>query len=123
MENNTKYSKSNDFNDFFTCVDEEIMVKIKNYTFLDVEYLGHDLAKTKMYDRNAFILPREKDIVINMLEYYLNHKYSKFFKKTEYLCNEKEKICICNINADDLRKIYDGPYYIPNKKYISWFKL
>ena len=123
MGNNTQCSKNNDFNDFFTCVDEEIMVKIKNYKFLEVEYLDIDLAKAKMYDRNAFKLPREKDIVNNMLEYYLNHKYSKLFKKTEYLCNEKEKVCICNIHADDFRKIYDGPYYRPDKKYISWFKL
>lgn len=124
MGNNTQCSKSNDFNDFFTCVDEEIMVNLrKNYIILDVEYLGLDLVKTKMYDRNAFILPREKDIVNNMLKYYLNHKYSKSFKKIEYLCNEKEKVCICNIHADDLRKIYDGVNYIPNKKYISWFKL
>jgi hypothetical protein len=123
MINNTQCSKRNDFNDFFNCVDEEIMVNLRNnYLILNVEYLALDLAKKKMYDRNAFILPREKDIVINMLEYYLNHKYRNFFKKTEYLCNEKEKICICNINADDLRKIYDVNY-IPNKKYISWFKL
>jgi len=24
-------------------------------------------------------------------------------------------------HADDFRKIYDGAYYKPNKKYISWF--
>jgi len=127
MGNNTQCYKSNDFidlNDFFTCIDEEIIVNLrKNYKILDVEYLDLDLANAKMYDRNAFKLPRKKGIVNNMLEYYLNHKYSKLFKKTEYLCNEKEKVCICNIHADDFRKINDGINYIPNKKYISWFKL
>lgn len=125
MVNNTQCSKSNDFNDFFTCVDKEIMVNLRNnyYKIIDVDFLDTDLVRSKMNDRNAFKLPKEKEIVNNMLEYYLNHKYSKLFKKTEYLCNEKEKVCICNINADNLRKIYDGVNYIPNKKYITWFKI
>lgn len=121
MGNNIQRPKSDDF---FTVVDEEIMVDLKNnYKILDVDYLDTDLVHAKMYDRTAFVLPRKKEIVNNMLEYYLNHKDSEIYKKTEYLCNEKEKICICNTHADDLKKIYDGAYYIPNKKYISWFKL
>ena len=121
MGNNIQNPKSNDF---FTCVDEEIIVDLKNnYKILDVDYLDPDLVHAKMYDRTVFVLPRKKEIVNNMLEYYLNHKDSEIYKKTEYLCNEKEKICICNTHADDLRKIYDEIYYIPNKKYISWFKL
>ena len=66
MVNSTNVQKNNDYNDyndFFTCIDEEIMVKIKNYKFLEVEYLDLDLAKAKMNDRNAFKLPREKNIV------------------------------------------------------------
>jgi len=121
MGNNIQCSKSNDF---FTVVDEEIIVDLKNnYTILYVDYLDADLVHAKMYDRNAFVLPRKKEIVNNMLEYYLNNKESEIYNKTEYLCNEKEKICICNSHADDFRKIYDGVNYKPNKKYISWFKL
>ena len=66
-------------------------------------------------------LPPKKDIVNNMLEYYLNHKDIEIYKKTEYLCNVKEKVCICNTHADDLRKVYDGVNYKSNEKYISWF--
>ena len=33
-----------------------------------------------------------------------------------------KKICICNIHADDFRKIYDGINYKQNTKYISWCK-
>jgi hypothetical protein len=51
-------------------------MKSKNYKILEVEYLDLDLANAKMYDRNAFKLPREKNIVKTMLDYYLNHKYS-----------------------------------------------
>jgi hypothetical protein len=119
--NNIQCSKSNDL---FTTIDDENIVDLrKNYKIIDVDYLDLDLVHAKMYDRNVFVLPRKKDIVNNMLEYYLNHKDSEIYKKTEYLCNEKEKICICNTQADDFRKIYDGVYYKPDKKYISWFKL
>jgi hypothetical protein len=109
-------------NDFFTTIDDENIVDLrKNYKIIDVEYLDPDLVRFKMYDRNAFLLPIKRDIVNNMLKYYLNHKQSETYKKTEYLCNEKEKVCICNTNAADFRKMYDGHYYKPEKKYISWF--
>lgn len=39
-----------------------------------------------------------------MLNYYLNHKDKPIYKKTDYLCNEKEKLCICNIHAEDFEK-------------------
>lgn len=121
MGNNVQSSKSNDF---YTAIDEENMVYLRNnYQILYVDYLDIDLVKIKMYDRNVFVLPRKKEIINNMLEYYLNHKDSEIYKKTEYLCNEKEKICICNTHAADFRKIYDGIYYNPDKKYISWFKI
>jgi hypothetical protein len=57
-----------------------------------------------------------------MLEYYLNDKDESIYKKTEYLCNEKEQICICNNHAETFRKIYDGINYRPKLKYISWCK-
>lgn len=57
-----------------------------------------------------------------MLEYYLNDKDKSIYKKTDYLCNKKEKFCICNTHADDFRKIYDGINYSPNIKYVSWCK-
>jgi len=64
---------------------------------------------------------------------YLKNEYKYFtfifikkdkaiYKKTDYLCNKKEKICICNIHADDLRKIYEGNNYDKPSKYISWYK-
>ena len=122
MGNNIHCSKSNNFDDFFIDIDEEKIVDLKNnYKIIHVDYLDPDLVHSGMYDRNVFVLPRKKDIVNNMLDYYLNHKDTEIYKKTDYLCNEKEKICICNTHADDFRKIYDGIHYIPEKKYISWF--
>jgi hypothetical protein len=71
MGNNIQRPKSNDF---FTVVDEEIIVDLKNYKILYVDYLDADLVHAKMYDRNAFVLPRKKEIVNNMLEYYLEQR-------------------------------------------------
>jgi len=48
MGNNIQRPKSNDF---FTFVDEEIIVDLKNnYKILDVDYLDPDLVHAKMYD-------------------------------------------------------------------------
>ena len=37
------------------------------------------------------------------------------------VCNQEEKICICNVHAEDFRKIYDRNNYKQGDKYISWF--
>lgn len=123
-KNDNKSKNDNKINDHFTNLDEENLTNIKNnYTIIYVDYLDHDLVHAGMYDGNVFVLPKKKYIVNNMLEYYLNHEDRAIYKKTDYLCNEKEKICICNTHAEDLRKIYDGIYYKPGDKYISWLKL
>ena len=123
MVNNIYCLQNNTFNDFYTGLNEEILVDLKNnYKIIYVDYLDPDLVYSKMYDNNSFLLPRKKNIINNMLEYYLNHKDRSIYKKTDYLCNEKEKVCICNIHAVDLRKIFDGVNYKPDQKYISWFK-
>jgi hypothetical protein len=67
--------------------------------------------------------PYKKEIVNEMLDFYMNHPDLEIYKKTNYLCNEKEKICICNKHANDLRKIYDGINHNPKVKYISWFTM
>ena len=75
-----------------------------------------------MFGSDFLISPPKEDIVNNMLEYYFYHEDKEIYKKTDYLCNKKEKVCICNTHAEDFRKIYDGVNYKPNEKYISWFK-
>ena len=60
-----------------------------------------------------------------MLEHYLNDRDENdkhIYKKTDYLCDEREKVCICNTHAEDFRKIYEGINYRQNTKYISWCK-
>jgi hypothetical protein len=108
----------------FTGIDEENIAYLRNnYKIIDVDYLDTNLVHSKMFGDNFFILPQKKDIVNNMLDYYLTHKDKAIYKKTDYLCNAKERLCICNTHADDFRKIYDGINYKSNDKYISWFKV
>ena len=74
----------------------------------------------KIFDDDYFT--QKKYVINNMVDFYLNDKDKGIYKKTDYLCNEKEKLCICNAHADDFRKIYDGINYKPNVKYIDWCK-
>lgn len=107
------------YNSLYTSLNEEKIQYIRNnYTVIDVDWLDKTLVNSKMFLEKS---PKE-EIVNNMLEYYLNDKDRSIYKKTDYLCNEKEKVCICNTHADDFRKIYDGINYLPNLKYISWCK-
>ena len=123
MGNNIQFEKINKFNDFFTGVDEKTILDLRsNYKIIDVDYLDPILVRSKMFGDNSFELYQRKDVVNNMLDYYLYHKDKAIYKKTEYLCNTKEKVCICNTHAADFRKIYDGINYKPNDTYISWFK-
>jgi hypothetical protein len=95
----------------------------KNYKIIDVDGLDSTLVNSKMCADEYFEKSLDKKIIINnMLNYYLNHKDKPIYKKTDYLCNEKEKLCICNIHAEDFRKIYDGDNYKEGYKYISWCK-
>jgi hypothetical protein len=123
MGNNIYASNSNKFHDYFTSIDTEGVVYLKNnYKIIEVDYLEPILVHSKIFGDNYFQLsPQKKEIVKNMLEYYLSHKDRAIYKKTEYLCNTKEKVCICNTHAADFRKIYDGINYKPNETYISWF--
>ena len=112
------------YNSFYTLLDEtKIQYIRKNYTVIDVDWLDKTLVNSKMFNNEFFEkYPQKKEIINNMLDFYLNDKDKNIYIKTEYLCNEKEKICICNINADDFRKIINGTNYQPNLKYISWCK-
>ena len=116
-------NKKKQCNDFFSHIDEEKIQYLRNnYKIIDVDYLEPILVRSKMFGDDYFKL-QKKDAVNNMLDYYLNHKDKAIYEKTNYLCDKKEKICICNQHANDLRKIFDGINYKQDEKYISWFKI
>jgi len=107
--------------DYFTNIDEEKISYLRNnYKIIDVDYLHPTLVHSKIFADEAFT--SKQKIVNDMLNYYLKHADKEIYQKTNYLCNEKEKICICNNHANDLRKIYDGINYKPDEKYISFIQ-
>jgi hypothetical protein len=109
-------------NDYFTSLDDEKIADLKNnYTIIEVDYLDPILVHSKMMNKQFSREKEKKSILAEMLKYYLQHNDKEIYKKTDYLCNETEKVCICNTHAEDFRRIYDGIHYKPNDKYISWF--
>jgi len=120
--NSEKYHNSH----YSTIDDHEIKRIRSNYKVVDVDWLDIILVNSKMFDDEYFVkLPKKKEVINNMLELYLNDKdeHNKhIYKITDYLCNEREKICICNTHAEDFRKIYEGINYKENRKFISWAK-
>jgi hypothetical protein len=121
MGNNNTNGNSN--NEICTNMNEEQISNLrKTYKIIDVDYLATDVVNYKMFGDNYFILPNKKEAVHKMLAHYLNNDFEHkvIYKKTDYLCNKKEKVCICNTHADAFRKIYDGVNYSPNVTYIRW---
>jgi hypothetical protein len=109
-------------NDYYTSLDDEKIADLKNnYTIIEVDYLDPILVHYKMINKPFSRKSEKKDVLNKMLKYYLQHNDKEIYKKTDYLCDETEKVCICNTHAEDFRRIYDGIHYKPNDKYISWF--
>jgi len=119
INSNNKYHDSR-----YNTIDDDLIQNIRtNYKVIDVDWLDSILVNSKMINDEYFIkLPKKKEVVNNMLEHYLNDKDEHIYKITDYLCNEREKVCICNTHAEDFRKIYDGVNYKEGAKYISWIR-
>ena len=93
----------------------------KRYKIIDVKWIDKTQINYSMFGDEYFNLSK-KNFVNNILEHYLTDKDKEIYeKKINYICNKKEKICICNINANNFRKIYDDINY-KDEIYISWIK-
>jgi len=93
----------------------------KIYKIIDVKWIDKTQINYAMFGDDYFNLSK-KNFVNNILEYYSTDKDKEIYeKKINYICNKKEKICICNINANNFRKIYDDINY-KDEIYISWIK-
>jgi len=99
---------------------EDIVNIRENYKVLDVVWLDVDHVYSKMNIDVNF--EKKTEVVKNMLDYYLNHKDRSIYKQTDYLCNEREKICICNQQAMDLRNMFQGGKDREKNSYISWIR-
>ena len=125
MNNTINFKEeNNELIDTYWSINNERINEIRqNYKVIDIDWLDPILVNSKIFNDEYFQKPEKIEAVNNMLGYYLNHPDKKIYKKTDYLCNKKEKICICNTNAEDFRKIYDQHNYKKDNKYISWFRI
>jgi hypothetical protein len=118
---NINNNLSNKYTSSYWTLDNEEIKKIrKNYDIIDVDYLDPILT---MYNARWINKLDEKrlNITKELLDYHLEEKNAKIYEKTNYLCNRKERICICNTHANDLRKIFDGINY-KEETYVNWIK-
>ena len=124
MGNSIANNSEKYYNSQYTSLNDNEIKHIRtNYKVVDVDWLDTILINNKMFDDDYFKKsPQKKCAINNMVDFYLNDKDKEIYKKTDYLCNEKDKMCVCNIHADDFRKIYDGINYKQNTRYISWCK-
>ena len=91
----------------------------QKYKIIDVKWIDKLQVNYAMIGDAYFNLSKKK-IINNMLEDYLTDTDKEIYeKKINYICNKKEKICICNINANNFRKIYDDINY-KDEIYIAW---
>ena len=123
---NTSTSKKY-YNSHYSSLDDDQIKDIrKNYKVIDVDWLDTVLVNSKMFNDEYFTKSYEKKELVNtMLEHYLHDKDEHnihIYKITDYLCHDKERVCICNTHADDFRKIYEGVNYKKGSKYISWLE-
>jgi len=121
---NIYYRMKNEYFENYTSLTIDEIQKIKqNYKIININYFNTDVIKFKIITDEYFEKnPNKTKMVNNMINFYIKSKNIEKYKKTNYLCNENEKICICNIYADNFKRIYDGSNYDKNTKYVSWIK-
>lgn len=102
-----------------TLADSDLL-KIKEYKIIDIPSFDHYQVNSKIFGNEYHETSlNQKKVVDSMLFYYMRHKDVDLYKKrTDYICNEQEKICLCNTRAEELRRLFGatGP------KSISWFQ-
>lgn len=118
---NIKKKPNYELNSFSTLTQGEIKDLRTEYKIIDVDWFDKIKVKSAIFNDEYFNSnPKKIKIVDDMVDYFENHKDKSIFtKKTNYLCDTKEKLCICNVHANDFRKIYDGINYTDDT-YVAW---
>ncbi len=108
---------------YSTIKPNEITNLRNDYKIIDIKWLDLVQINLAMFGDEYFEKhPNKKQIVYDMTEHFSTDPDKSIYKKkTNYLCNQKEKLCICNVNANDFRKIYDGCNYT-DECYVAWIK-
>jgi len=111
-------------NEWFTTLNPNEITDIReNYKVVDVDWFDKIQVNSTIFDDEYFnSKPDKKKVLNDMVDHFLTDKDKSIYKnKTNYLCNRKERLCICNTHANDFRKIYDGINY-RDETYVAWVK-
>jgi hypothetical protein len=98
---------------------------IKTYKIVEVPYLDPVVVEASTKNDIYFVIfSKKKELLNNMVNYYLTHNDSLIYKKTNYFCNELSRVCICNTSENDFKKSmeYINKSYFEPVSYISWSK-
>lgn len=107
--------------DIYTPLSDQDLVTIRNefnilhVPFLTIDTVNHELISNKQFNNT------EKNTIKNMSNYYFTHKNKHIHKTTDYLCDMQTKVCICNKNAENLRKLTNKAKYNIGETYVSWY--
>lgn len=114
----------NQFSDTFTSLDYDTKKRIESdFKIIKVDLFSPQKIKCEIFGDPYFNDNKKLESLENMINYYATHKYEYIYtKKTDLLCNKKERFCICNTNAEIFRKNDDGKNYKEGDQFISWFK-
>jgi len=112
---------------FFLLTQKQVQDIKTNYKVIEVPYFEPNIIKYVICEDKYFTSnPEKEQTIMFMLDYYLSNPNcttnKQIILKTDFICCEKERICLCNTNADNLRKTYDGENYVPNHTFVSWFR-
>ena len=112
------------YSDYYSTLNSDELSHIKNtYKIIEINWFGKTQVRSAIFNDNYFNSNPHKIIVLeDMVEHFFSHVDKTIYvKKTNYLCNRKERLCICNVHANDFRKIYDGINY-NDEIYCAWVK-
>lgn len=106
--------------DVYTPLSSQDITTIRTeFNILEVPFLTLDTINNELIANTKFN-NNEKDTIKIMANYYFTHKNKRVYKTTDYLCDLQTKICICNKNAEILRKLCNSTNYKIGETYISW---
>jgi hypothetical protein len=116
---NNRMANQTFYNINFTNIDNDDVDNLrKTYEVVDVKYINLHLINYEIFNSK---ISKNKKTIHDMIDLVYNDKDKHIFTKTtDYLCNADKKICICNMNADKFRQIYEGINYKKDIKYIAW---
>lgn len=104
--------------------DEDQSKKIKNYKIINISWFDETNVNCIMGSDYYFKKnPHKRDVIFDMVHFILTDK-NNYIYNSNYICNEKEQICMYNDFINTLKKSEKNKYKnLKNHLNIAWIKL